>query len=124
MVVRTRTFPVDIPVLLELRWRNGLKSTERKLDGLKMKIGRLRTALELVNTGGWPQEWSPGELVRAAQVGNRLSGMPQKLELELDRLSEDIRTFSVRLDSLRLPESVRNRVRAHLIGILPGNESR
>jgi alpha-glucosidase (family GH31 glycosyl hydrolase) len=87
------------------------------LDGVPGTLSRLRRVIPWLNNT-WPREWSPDDLVEAAQTGDRISLHPAAAVQELEDLERSIPTLAREIDSLKLDEGVRRQVLGHLRAIL------
>ncbi|MBV8205500.1 MAG: DUF5110 domain-containing protein [Acidobacteria bacterium] len=76
---------VKVTVVPTAGWR------ERRdlLDGVSGRMLRIKMAMDVLN-GTWPKEWSPDELVRAYQTGNRAGHSPQAAIDELQKLHDSM----------------------------------
>lgn len=87
VVITTPKFNVSDRVVMSAELPQATEAQQHALDGLPGKIGRLRTAMDIMN-GTWRQGWSPDSLTHEFQVGDRMTYFPERAVAE----AEDFQT--------------------------------
>ena len=85
-VVRTRSYPVNEPVVIVVHRQKGLFEARALLNGFTGAIARLRASLELLNSA-WPTVLPPNVLIEAAQTGDRIGYAPETALSELQKFA-------------------------------------
>jgi alpha-glucosidase (family GH31 glycosyl hydrolase) len=83
VIITTPRFNVRDRVEMSAELPQATEAQQRALDGLPGKIGRLRTAMDIMNDT-WRQGWSPDSLIHEFQVGDRMSYFPERALAEAD----------------------------------------
>jgi hypothetical protein len=83
------------------------------LDGVRGKLARLRRVMPWLNQL-WPQEWSPEEVIRAAQTGRRMSLQPKSALHELKELEQSCAAAAAAIANLHADKRIRGRALRHL----------
>jgi len=78
---------VSQKVEVRVKTPESLVSRAGLLDGARGKLGRLQTAMTLLN-GTWTKGWSPDSLIEMAQTGRRIGFDPARAAEELQKLEE------------------------------------
>jgi alpha-glucosidase (family GH31 glycosyl hydrolase) len=81
-------------VHLSIKRDPALTSRESELDGFAGAMTRLRSAYDSVNHA-WPGAWSPEDLIRAMQTGDRLTYDPSAASAEMKGFADAYRKASL-----------------------------
>jgi len=83
VIITTPRFKVSDRVEMSAELPQATEAQQRALDGLPGKIGRLRTAMDIMNDT-WRQGWSPDSLIHEFEVGDRMTYFPERAVAEAD----------------------------------------
>lgn len=86
---------------------------EHLLNGVRGKLARLRRVMPWLNQL-WPQEWSPEEVIRAAQTGRRMSLRPESALQELKELEQNCAAAMAAIANLHADKRILTRALRHL----------
>jgi alpha-glucosidase (family GH31 glycosyl hydrolase) len=84
VVITTPQFKVSEAVEMRAELPHVTEAQQRALDGLPGHIGRLRTAMDVLN-GTWRKGWSPDSLIHQYQVGDRMTYFPDRAVAEAEQ---------------------------------------
>ncbi len=101
-----------LPVEIMIRTTGG---NRKSLEGIPGAIARLTEAMQLMN-GAWPKDSSPDSLIRAAQMGDRISLRPNTAQAEIERFRSDETLSKTDIKNSKADESLKSKALAHLSG--------
>lgn len=87
VVINTPKFKVSERVEMSAELPQTTDAQQHAIEGLPGKIGRLRTAVDIMN-GTWRQGWSPDSLIHEFQVGDRMTYFPERAVAEAEDFQE------------------------------------
>ncbi len=102
---------------VEIVVRFGESSGIHALQGMAEKLARLRKAMDLLN-GLWPKDWSPPELIEAAQTGERISLDPKNYRNEVARFNHLLAGLRQRIMQLEGDDTRIRRAVNHLADVI------
>ena len=112
-IISLGRFSVHDKVEVNFRISKGLALQTGLLDGVPGKLRRLQAVMPLLD-GTWPKEWTPEELLVAAQTGTRIGLHPADALKELTVFPSRLEKSKRAVDSLQLDQSIISRVKARM----------